>query len=520
MLGHFLPDGGLRSRLLNLPLWFWLVVNLWAGAITPLALAPFNLWPLAFIGVAIFHLSLTICPRAYFSQALSFGLGLFGVGASWVFVSISQYGSSSTPLALCLTGLFVTGLAIVLALPYSVFGYFRGRRWPTALLLTGPVFWLLGEWLRGWLLTGFPWLYLGYSQLSTPLSGFAPVGGVLLVSFSVALTASALTASGWLLITRRWLPLSGCVAVTAAIWLTGDAYQQQQWTKAVTDEPITVGLVQPNIPQEQKWLPEQRQPTLDLLTAMSEPLWQEADWVLWPEAALPSLYEQARPFIDHISNHAARHNSALITGVLYRQTNQPEIYNSIIARGIGQGVYLKTRLVPFGEYVPLEHWLRGTLDFFNLPTSIIARGHGRQSALQVGAIFISANICYEVVYPSLIARNARGSDVLLTISNDAWFGDSIGPLQHMQMAQMRALETQRYLIRGTNNGVTAIVDHRGIVTAQLPQFERQTLLASIIPRRGETPFMQFQNSLVLGLIISLLATLWFICRPKRQQNNH
>ena len=501
---------------LSLPNWLWLGLNLFAGAITPLSLAPFNCWPLAILGLAIFQLSLVVRGTGYFSQAFLFGLGLFGVGASWAFVSISQYGNSSIPLALVLTGLFVAGLALVFALPYCLFKYFRGAHPLTTLLLTGPAFWLLGEWLRGWLLTGFPWLYVGYSQLDTWLAGFAPVGGVLLVSLAVATTAAALVAATTSALSRRWLACCGSVAIIAVLWLTGNAYNQQQWTKPVTDTPIRVGLVQPNISQDQKWLPENKHPTLDLLSSMSEPLWPEADWVLWPEAALPELYEYALPFINEISNTAALHNSTLITGILYRSPNSPKIYNSIIARGLGQGSYLKTRLVPFGEYVPLEQWLRGTLDFFNLPTSIISAGHGQQRGLQAGVYQISTSICYEVVYPALVARNATHSDVLLTISNDAWFGDSIGPLQHMQMAQMRAKETQRYLIRGTNNGVSALVNHRGEIIASMPQFERTTMVGNIIPRQGMTPFMRLQNSLVLAfLAISLLG---LIIAQRRQKH--
>lgn len=496
----------LDGRPFTLPGWIWLLVNLLAGGAQPLALAPFNFWPLALLSVFLFHFSLVNVNSGYFRQALSFGLGLFGVGASWVYVSIHHYGSSSTLLSLLLTFLFVAGLALVLALPYSLFRFFRGRHWLTTLLLTCPTFWLLGEWLRGWLLTGFPWLYVGYSQLQTPLLGFAPVGGVLLVGLAVAFTASTLAAVAIGVGLRRWLQAAICLALAAAVWLTGNAYRQQTWTQPL-DAEIKVGLVQPNIAQEEKWLPEQRRPTLDLLTKMSQPLWPEVDWVLWPEAALPTLYEYAQPFLDDMSNTAAASNSALITGVLYRDPNTGKIHNSIIARGVGQGIYLKTRLVPFGEYVPMEEWLRGTLAFFDLPTSIIAKGTGNQRGLQAGKYQISTSICYEVVYPELVAKNAIHSDVLLTISNDGWFGDSIGPQQHMQMAQMRAVETQRYLIRGTNNGVTAIVDERGRITARLPQFQRQTLVGSVIPRQGETPYMVLRNSIVESYLFFVLLGL-------------
>lgn len=497
---------------LGLPGWAWLALNLCAGACIPLALAPFDYWPLALLGIAVLHTSLIDRPGGHFAQAFAFGLGLFGVGASWVFVSISQFGSSSVPLSLLLTAIFVAGLALVFALPYTLFKRFRAASPLLTLVLTAPTFWLLGEWLRSWLLTGFPWLYIGYSQLDTWLAGFAPVGGVLLVGLALSCTASALAAALLASRQRNWLAAVGSLALIGFIWLTGNGYQQQRWTQASSDDVMQVGLVQPNIPQDQKWLAQQVRPTLDLLAKMSAPLWSEADWVLWPEAALPTLHEYALPYLDQIESVAQANQSALITGVLYRRPGTGDIFNSIVVRGNGQGTYLKTRLVPFGEYVPLEKWLRGTLKFFDLPTSIIARGEGQQGALQVGDHLISANICYEVVYPTLIARNAVGSDLLLTISNDAWFGNSIGPLQHMQMAQMRALETQRYLVRGTNNGVSAIVDHRGDITAQLPQFTRQTLLAAVQARRGATPFMRLGDTLVLSFLLLALPLLWLANR--------
>ncbi len=494
-------------KLSRLKYWLLLAANLTAGAITPLSLAPYDFWPAAILGLMIFFASLAFFPRRYFWQALMFGLGLFGTGASWVYVSIHDFGQTSPPLAMVLTGIFVVGLAIVFALPYTLFKYFSHRHCLLTLLASAPTFWLLGEWLRGWLLTGFPWLYVGYGHLTTPLAGYAPIGGVLLVSLAVALSCSGLIVALYHVQKQRWTGAATAMAGVALIWLAGGLLKTQTWTQT-SGEPIQVGLVQPNIAQEDKWVRTKRIPTLRLFQTMSDDLWPKADWVVWPEAALPMLYEDAIPFINNMHRTATTNNAALITGVLYRSTETNKIYNTIIARGLGQGIYHKTRLVPFGEYVPLESWLRGTLAFFDLPTSIIAKGQPEQRGLQVGEHLISANICYEVVYPSLIAQSAHDSHVLLTISNDAWFGDSIGPLQHMQMAQMRALETGRDLIRGTNNGISALVNHRGTITAQLPQFTQDTLVAPIQPRTGATPFMQWQHrpiEFLLALALILLA---------------
>lgn len=481
--------------------------NLIAGALTPLALAPTNAWPIALITLAIFNGSLALIGRGYFINALAFGIGLFGTGASWVYVSIHNFGLSSAFLALVLTSIFVFGLALVFALPYSVFRFFKSPSDTFNLCLVAPAFWLFGEWLRGWFLTGFPWLYLGYSHLNSPLSGLAPIGGVLLISFAIALSASLLT---WLLLSvknKRWQPALVSLVAIAAIWLGAGATYHKDWTRDL-NQTVDVGLVQANIAQEDKWQPDFRLATLELFDDMSEPLWAEVDWVVWPEAALPMLYEHAEGYLNEISRKAAAHNSALITGILYRSPNTSAIYNSIMARGLGQGLYYKTRLVPFGEYMPLESWLRGTLAFFDLPTSIITPGSGPQSGLQVGQWSIAANICYEVVYPTLVAESAHSRQALLTISNDGWFGDSIGPLQHMQMAQMRALETGRYLIRATNNGMTGVIDNHGQLVASLPQFSRQSLISTVKLFDGDTPYMTWRNLPIYLILLSILLSAW------------
>src|SRR5690606_27832395 len=239
---------------------------------------------------------------------------------------------------------------------------------------------------------------------------------------------------------------------------------------------------------------------------MSEELWQY-DLVIWPEASIPEPYHRMLPFLDEINRRAAETDTGLISGIIYDDPHRRRYYNSVVGFGMALGIYHKRRLVPFGEYVPLEEQLRGLIQFFDLPTSIIDLGPEGQRGIQVGEISISPSVCYEVVYPDLVAESAREAQLLLTVSNDAWFADSIGPLQHMQMARMRALETGRYLVRSTNNGISAIVDPRGRITARSEQFVAQTLNGEIYPARGLTPFMRW-GSLPLALMaMVLLGTL-------------
>jgi len=496
------------------PAWRGHLIALLAGAITPFSLAPYNIWPLALLGAGLLSLVLQgLNARASIARAAVFGLGLFGTGASWVFVSIHDYGNSSLPLALALTLLFVAAMALIFALPFYAYGRWFSQR-PLGMLAAFPALWVLGEWLRSWFLTGFPWLYLGYGHLDTPLAGWAPVGGVFALSLVCVFTAAVLAQlvdGGW-----RQRHTQFALALTATLWLGGWGLQQQSWTQPQGDK-LRVGLVQPNIPQEMKWRPDFREPTLARLRTMSAPLWDH-DWVIWSEAAIPMLYHHAGTFLSEMHERAATTNTALITGILYDDFHERRYYNSVLGLGTALGIYHKQRLVPFGEYVPLESWLRGLIAFFDLPTSIISTGPEQQRPLQIGNLFLSPSICYEVVYPDLVARGATAAHVLLTISNDAWFGDSIGPLQHMEMAQMRSLETGRYMIRATNNGVSGIVAPNGQMTQQTDQFQQQTLSAEIQPMQGRTPFMSWGSWPVVGCA-GLLLTLALVYHPSRAQHS-
>ncbi len=469
-----------------------------SGALIPLSLAPFNFWPLAIAGPALLAWLLQgqNGKGALWISWLS-GLGLFGVGASWVYVSIHDFGHAPIWLAIVLTSLFVMGLALVFSLPFYLYGrWFSQHTLATAVAF--PALWLLGEWLRSWLLTGFPWLFIGYSQLDSILAGWGPIIGVFGISLILALTASSVLQA---ISTRKvyWLLLPLC------LWGSAPLLANIEWTQPQGD-PVSVGIVQANIPQEKKWQPSFLLPTLERYRQLSDELWQQ-DWIIWPEAAIPLTYHRALPFLEDMHQRASETNTGLITGILYDDRQTGKIHNSINGLGMATGLYHKRRLVPFGEYVPLENWLRQTIQFFNLPTSIIHPGPAKQHGLQIGATRLAPALCYEVVYPDLVATSAINTEVLLTISNDAWFGHSLGPIQHMQMAQMRALETGRNMIRGTNNGISALIDHQGKIVKQSPQFIKTTLSGQVQPYTGTTPFMKWQSTPVIMLGFVLLGLL-------------
>lgn len=471
-----------------------------AGACLPLSLAPFDVWPIAILGLTLLALLLVDqSPVPALIRSFCFGLGFYGVGVSWVFVSIHFYGGASAVLAGLLTLIFVSFIALIFALPFVFFSrYFK----PSALklLLIFPLIWMLGEWLRSWLLTGFPWLYLGYGHLDTWLAGWAPVAGVFGIGLIVAGTAAVL-AQGL---------RQGCVdrtlvaatSIVALFWVGGAALNNFTWT-TLGAQPVTVALVQPDIAQDIKWDADHVEPTLALLVDLSNELWDN-DWLVWPEAAVPLTYHQALPFLNELNQQAAITETGLITGIIYDDFETRQYYNSIAGFGTALGIYHKRRLVPFGEYVPLENWLRGLIHFFDLPTSIINLGPQAQSGIRVGAVNVSPAVCYELVYPDLMAKSARSAQVLLSVSNLGWFGDSLGPPQFLQMGQMRALETGRYLVYSTNNGPSALINQRGEITQQTRAFTAQTLSGNVFPADGSTPFMRWGSwpLALLGLLIS------------------
>ncbi|MDD1957051.1 apolipoprotein N-acyltransferase [Pseudomonas sp. 8209] len=480
-------------RWITRPGWPGNLLAVAAGALTPLSLAPFDIWSLSLLSLALFYLGLReLSPRQALWRGWCYGFGLFGAGTWWIYVSIHDYGGASAQLAGGLMLLFFAAIAWFFALPAWLWArWLRRPEAPLADALCFAALWVGQEAFRGWFLTGFPWLYAGYSQLDGPLAGLAPLGGMWLVSFTLALTA-ALLCNLHRLRERKGFMAIGALLLFAP-WIIGLALKGHAWT-VPSGEPLQVAAIQGNIEQELKWDPEQLNRQLALYRDMSFSS-RPVDLIVWPETAVPVLKEQAQGYLDMMGSFATDRHSALITGVPVREVvhQQRRYYNGITVVGEGDGTYLKQKLVPFGEYVPLQDMLRGLIAFFDLPMSDFARGPEDQAMLQAKGYHLAPMICYEVVYPELAASLAAKSDILLTISNDTWFGKSIGPIQHLQMAQMRALEAGRWMIRATNNGVTGLIDPFGKITAQIPQFERGILYGEVVPMQKLTPYLHWRS---------------------------
>ena len=458
-----------------------------AGALFPLSLAPFSYWPIAILSMAILFSKLPQqTPKGAFKRTAVYGLGMFGSGVSWVFVSMYVFGDISALLALIGTFLFCLFNAVFFALPFLLCAFISKRN--SIWLIALPAIWVLSEWLRSWIFTGFPWLYAGYIHTDNWLSGWAPIGGVLLLSYFTALAATALAQFRC----HKSLGISATAfSLVAALFLSGLALQKINWTKPA-DKTISVALIQPNVDQRDKWALGMRSQILQNLVSQTQPHWG-TDIIIWPEGAIPVLYTQVADYLNIVHQRALTHKTALITGLPSNSNPEGPYFNSMLALGEGNGIYNKTRLVPFGEYVPFEAVIRGLNNFFDLPMSSFSLGSKNQQPLTAAGVNISTAICYEIAYPDLVARNTRNTNILLTVSNDAWFGDSIAPSQHMQMARMRAIENAKPVIRGTNNGITALIDHQGQVTSQLDQFTAGVLTGEVRPYDGETPFSKFAS---------------------------
>jgi apolipoprotein N-acyltransferase len=500
-----------------MPIYLNYLILLIAGAAITLSFAPFNIWPISLVSLTIFALALkqqTL--SACLKRSFIFGLGLYLGGVHWVYVSVHNFGGASVFLASLIVLIFALFLAFVFTLPFYISGkWFRDH--PLNLIIVIPACWLLGEWLRSWLLTGFPWLYLGYGHLDTWLSGWAAIGGVMSISFMLAVTAGVI--AELILFIKKDSSLSRISLLSSVIpvigfWIAGFFLQQITWAKP-DQTPITVGMVQPNLSQDIKlnWSEKSVYQSLDQLREQSKDLWKN-DWVIWPEAAIPTAltFHTALPFLEEMNSIASDNQAALFTGVIYDDEKNEKYYNSIVGLGSGYGFYHKRRLVPFGEYVPLEDYLRGLIEFFNLPTSFIHLGPEEQHGLIAKGIRITPAVCYEIVYPDLIAQSAKETQVLLNLNNLGWFLDSIQSKQFMQMAQMRALETGRYLIYNTNNGPSAIIDNKGKIVAQSEAFKADTLSGTIYPVKDWTPFMMIGSwplALILSFILLLIWTLGY-----------
>jgi len=482
------------------------VIALLAGAATVLAFAPVGFYPLALASFAVLiHLWMRAAPRACFWSGFAFGLGLFGGGVSWVYVSLSQFGGMPAPLAGLATFLFC---ALIALFPAAA-GWLQARV-PAAdgarACLVIPAAWTLFEWLRSWILTGFPWLSAGYAATGWPPEGYAPLLGVYGVSF-ITLGAAGML---WGLVTKKKIRL---LVLLVAVVGIGQGLRAVDWTAPVGD-PVRAALLQGNIEQEMKFRPERYARILETYARLAEET--SARLIILPETAVPRFYDGVEPaYLARFDAAAKRNGGDLLLGVPYREA-QDGYYNSVVTLGTSpRQVYHKVHLVPFGEFVPPGFgWV---LHVLHIPLSDFSRGSPAQAPLAVAGQRVAVNICYEDAFGDEIARSLPEASLLVNVSNVAWFGDSLAPSQHLQIARLRAIETGRMHLTATNSGITAAIGRDGRVLAQLPQFAAGRLEITAQGYAGATPYVRLRDwpTLVGALLVLAIASL--IAAAKRSR---
>ncbi|MBS9779526.1 MAG: apolipoprotein N-acyltransferase [Moraxellaceae bacterium] len=493
---------------LKLPTALIVFIAFLAGIVFSFSLAPYYYWLLAIISPAVLYVLLLakMSNKRAFIIGQAYGTGLWFSGAFWLYTSIHNYGNVAMPLALLaifamalLMGLFHGGLAVI-------FNRFLGKQ-PFAF----ASIWVLQEWLKTWVLTGFPWLFVGYAFTEQAwLSAYAPILGVFAISFIVVLFSASLVE---IIKGKAKFFIPSVILLLIGVGLS---QADPQWTTAKKENKLKVSLLQGNIPQNEKWLNEKAGETLAIYAQLSSKEWEQ-DVIVWPESSIPMFQTQAWNFITRFAEVAYYSDTTWITGIPFKEANEKEgenkpiFYNSLVALGANaDGLYKKQKLVPFGEYIPFS----GLLNLFpNLAGSEkvqnYSAGSKQQNPLKIKGHNVGSAICYEVAYPETTRQNAKNTDFLLTVSNDAWFDDSSAPWQHLQMVQMRSLETGRWFLRATNTGVTAIIDEKGKIVKKAPQFERTVLRGEVEARTGETPFMKLGQApmLILTSLLLLLSIL-------------
>jgi apolipoprotein N-acyltransferase len=471
--------------------------------------APAGIAPLALVCVALlFCLWLeTTSPRAAAWLGFLYGLGFFGAGVSWAYVSLHDFGMMPAALAALATALWCAYLALFPALAGSLQARFALPA-PARALLLMPALWVTGEWMRGWIFTGFPWLALGYSQSGTALAAYAPLAGVYGVSLALALCAGALAAA---LASRRTLARIAALALAACVYAGGLLLDAVEWTTP-TGRSLPVSLVQGNIEQSLKFDPARYQDTLALYRRLSASA--RGALVLLPETAIPRFLDMVDPdYVDALAEQARAAGADILVGVPFRD-RAGNYYNGVVSLGTAPvQFYAKRHLVPLGEFVPPEFgWIVSVL---RIPLSDFSRG-GAPQPMRAGGERIAMTVCYEDAFGEELAAQLPEATLLGNVSNVAWFGDSLAPAQHLQMSQMRAIETGRYMLRSTNTGVTAIIDERGRVTARLPQFAEGVLEGEARAFVGATPYVRWRNTPVLAVCaLALAAAIAWALGPAR-----
>lgn len=472
-----------------------LIITYILGALTVLGFAPFYLFPVPVITLALllrFWYKSTSSIQAS-ALGFSFGLGLFSAGVTWVYVSLHDFGGMPVPIAILTLFLLCTYLSLFPAMTGLILAKLR-KAPPVIWALAAAALWMLIEWLRGTLLTGFPWLAMGYTQAPfSPLAGYAPIVGVYGTTLILVLSAAFL-----FLLFEKGHSARRYLLLFSMVWLGGFGLQQINWVQP-QGEPVSVSLLQGNIAQDMKWQEDYLVNTMDIYANLI--LESESRLIVTPEISIPLFHDNVSPdYLSYLADHARKNNGDVLIGMAEHSADGEEYYNTMFSFGTApEQLYRKSHLVPFGEFVPLKSIFGWIIDSLDIPLADFGRGSIDQQPLDLAGQRVAVNICYEDVFGEEIIRQLPQATMLVNVSNDAWFGRSIGPHQHLQISQMRAIETGRYMLRSTNTGLTAIINERGVIMDQIEVFTTDALHGSAQGYTGATPYVRFGNMPILVL---------------------
>ena len=480
------------------------------GIIFPLGFAPFNIWPLTIFSLSglLYLLNKEDLNRPFLT-CLLYGLGLWGLGVSWIYVSIHYHGNLSFISSILITFVFIFFLSLYIGLSGLLYRKLKTNQKILNYLIFFPVIWVSIELFRSHFLTGFPWLIIGTSLAGTSVGGWIPIFGSYGGSFVI------LILSGCLLLiyenrTRIYLlpPL-----IILIILFSSFTLNKINWTTEI--EKVYVSIYQPNLTLKEKWSSQGIQLTRNLIQESISTA-KDNEFIFFPETALIQEKDELEPWISMIEKEAYKRDISLITGIFAKDPNESyliERYNRIQGFGSIQGHYDKVHLVPFGEYIPFRKYIAEILDFMDINLVNTLSG-GSFTSLIKGKIKISPSICYEIAFTDLVRKTAKTSNLLVNISNDTWFGTSIGPEQHLEIAQSRALEHQKGLIRITNSGISAIITRKGRILERQGYFEEKQLKREVEVYEGRTPFSIIGNLVIYFCIMIGYLYLLYIKRTK------
>ena len=475
------------------------VIAVFLGLLFSLGFAPNDLWFVSLLSLTCLHFLIQeASKKELFYIGYFYGFGLWSLGISWVYVSIYFYGNIGFITSIILTIIFITILSLYLGVTLLLYHYLRFNS-KFSIIFSLPLAWIVVEYLRSILFTGFPWLISGTMLADTSIDGWTPIIGAQGNTFLLLLLSSLLFLSIKDLkkLQTALLPLIFFVL----LFISSFSLKQIEWT--TLNSSIKASIIQPNLELEKKWSAEGIIETKNMMEKAIENA-EEGEIIVFPETALILSQNEIKDWIAYIDYKAEQKKITLITGIIEREEGS-KVRNRILGLGAENWHYDKVKLVPFGEFIPFENIAGKFFDILGL----------KLTNTVPGKLSISPSICYEIAFPELIRKTASESNLLVTVSNDTWFGSSYGPIQHLEIAQNRALEHKKAILRSTNTGISAFISNNGKILEKQGYFEDKILKREVNLYEGETFYAKYGN-LPLYFILSVIFIIILILKSKKE----